>query len=233
MYIYGCSIHYCDQTNWIQIQRGKLMEISIELWHHSYWYSIPWAFANLLFDCPVIPIQGKLGGWKGQGIVLQEDASGLGHLTCQSRTAYEIKHKIYKSPRVRELEIPFQKASSHVFFSAFRPQLLFFACFFPCFFFFTAVFWGVKCKVPPSPSVCWTFQSTAKHVNKKRIQVGLPPPLPSQDPVKLKKVWWLRWGGECYQATSTNKAWKMICNNWICYLYLYIYIYMHQNITGA
>ncbi len=167
MYIYGCSIHYCDQTNWIQIQRGKLMEISIELWHHSYWYSKPWAFANLLFDCPVIPIQGKLGGWKGQGIVLQEDASGLGHLTCQSRTAYEIKHKIYKSPRVRELEIPFQKASSHVFFSAFRPQLLFFACFFPCF--FLLQFLRVKCKVTPSPSVCWTFQSTGTCEQKTHL----------------------------------------------------------------
>lgn len=124
---------------------------------------------------------------------------------------------------------PFQEASSHAFVWAFRPQL--FACFFsPCFLLLQflrgiLVIWVQGSTIPfssllnvPINRDMWT-KNTSRLVFHRRFHHkirwswrrcddcddNLNPAwlwkLPSQRRYKTF------WGGECYQATSTNKVW--------------------------
>lgn len=166
----------CDKTNWKSFE-------TVSLFHQTmgYWKFVVWLSSN-----------SKVNLEAGKDKELFYKKTRLAWATWPARVGR------LNTTTSTELEIPLFNKPVHMLFvwGPFRPQL--FACFFfVSMFFVKCSFWGVfgilvifRCQQFVEGS------NQPGHVNRKHIQVGLPPPLPSQDPVKLKKVWWLRWQSE-------------------------------------
>jgi len=203
----------CDKTNWKSFE-------TVSLFHQTmgYWKFVVWLSSN-----------SKVNLEAGKDKELFYKKTRLAWATWPARVGR------LNTTTSTELEIPLFNKPVHMLFvwGPFRPRL--FACFFfVSMFFVKCSFWGVfgilvifRCKVPPSPSaVCWTFQSTG--ISEQKIHPGWSSTAASitrsgeveEGVMTAMTIWTLLgcknyppkkdrnlWGGECYQATSTNKVW--------------------------